>query len=479
MSKQKSYRVVILLVLLSICSLIVAQTWSYPERISPYVTGSYIIFSQGLTTDSSGRPWCGWAALTDYSNIYVSHYTDTAWSVPDTIHPFGGFYSCDLATDANGNVWVVANEGYAISACFHNGTSWSGLMQVPTQGTCCHDPVTAGDTLGNLWVCWHGGGPGDGHHIWGNAHIAGQWGSPVLISYPGGHNESAYSMTTDKQGKIWVGWYRFSCPDRAICVSFNDGSSWSDTMMVAGYPHSYFTRGPALTVDTSGRLWAGWFGCDSASNWKVYASYYDENTWSTPVPVSSETAVFYNKIAITSDNAGMVWLTWTNPDTNICFSYWNGNNWSDPVPVDTHPARDYSPKIMFDGERIWLTWIREIGSNTYGIYASYTYGVGVEEERTTSPLQLGTELRQSYPNPFGSKTAISYRIQSDCCISLKIYDIVGNLVRVLVNEHQKAGHYIVSWNGKDNVGTQMPAGIYFLRLETSNKSTTKKIVKLE
>ncbi|GAI58355.1 unnamed protein product, partial [marine sediment metagenome] len=203
---------------------------------------------------------------------------------------------CDLATDANGNVWVVAEDD-GISACFYNGISWSDLMLVPTHGLSCSYPIAIGDSLGNLWVCWMGSGPGEGYHIWGNTYIQGQWGAPVLISYPGSHNELTYSMTTDKQGKVWVGWYWFSGFDQAICASFNDGSAWSDTMVIAEY--SYSSRGPALTVDTSGKVWAGWLGCDSGSNWRVYASYYDESVWSDPMLVSDESGVGGWPIAIT------------------------------------------------------------------------------------------------------------------------------------------------------------------------------------
>ncbi|NOR17412.1 T9SS type A sorting domain-containing protein [candidate division WOR-3 bacterium] len=482
MSKQKFYRVVILLVLLSICPLF-AQTWCLPIRVSPYVTDRYIVLGQGLTADLSGTSWCGWVADTDNPpafNIYINHYTDTIWSNPDTIFPFFAFWNCDLATDANGNVWVVAEDD-GISACFYDGSSWSNLMAVPSV-SCCHYPVAIGDNLGNLWVCWAGGAPGDGHHIWGNAYIDGQWGSPVLISYPSSAEEITYSMTTDIQGNVWVGWYRFACPDRGICVSFNDGSGWSDTMMVVGYPHSYFTLGPALTVDTSGMIWAGWLGCDSIENWKVYASYFEDSVWSGPMLVSESAAWGDYSVAITSDDRGMVWLAWMNSDENICYSYWNGNEWSDPAPIDNHPARDYNLKMAFDGERIWVTWIRRVeisGQDTFSVYASYTYGVGVEEKPVANPPPSVSGLSQSYPNPFSSNTTISYQLPSDCHVCVRIYNIAGELVQTLRSKNQKPGHYTVCWNGKDENGKQLPSGVYFVRLKTPNNSITKKIIKLK
>jgi len=455
-------------------------------RVSQYVTDYYIVLGQGLTADNFGTPWCGWCAETvnpHAFNIYVSHYSDTAWSDPDTIYPFLDFTNCNLATDANGNVWVVAEEvSSAISACFYDGNSWSDLMAVPTPLSCCHYPVATGDSLGNLWVCWHSGGPGDGHHIWGNAYIDGQWGSPVLISYPGNHDESAYSMTTDKQGKVWVGWSGAFYRSIKLCTSFNNGSAWSDTMVIAEY--STWTCGPALTVDTSGNIWAGWLN-RGVSEWNVYANYYDGSVWSEPRLVSSDTStpfpyVGHWPIAITSDDNGMVWLTWMNPDTNIYYSYWNGSNWSNPAPVDTHPAKDRCPKMTFDGERIWVTWIRRVDLlDTLSVYASYTYGVGVEEKPVANLPPSVLELSQNYPNPFSSYTTISYQLPSDCHVCLRIYNVAGELVRTLVRKNQELGHYSVRWDGKDEKGRVVPSGIYFYHLNAGNCTSTKRMILIQ
>ncbi|MBE0433122.1 T9SS type A sorting domain-containing protein, partial [candidate division WOR-3 bacterium] len=240
-----------------------------------------------------------------------------------------------------------------------------------------------------------------------------------------------------------------------------------------------FTLGPALTVDTSGKIWAGWLGCDSVENWKVYASCFEDSVWSVPMLVSEPAGWGDYPVAITSDDRGNVWLTWMNSDDDIYYSYWNGNKWSDPAPIDTHPALDYYPKMTFNGKRIWVTWIRQIGSNQYAIYASYTYGVGVEEKPVANLSPSALKLDPSYPNPFSLKTAISYQLPCDCYVSLRIYDIAGNLVRTLVNKDQKAAHYSVNWNGKDNQNRHLPGGVYFVRLEAEGYAKTEKVVLLQ
>jgi hypothetical protein len=137
MLKLKFYLVAILIS----TYILFAQTWCLPMRVSEYVADYYIVLGQGLTADNFGSPWCGWCAEATLGefNIYVSHYYDTTWSDPDTIYPFLGFTNCDLATDANGNVWVVAEEvGSAISACFYDGNSWSALTWFLLPLSCCN-----------------------------------------------------------------------------------------------------------------------------------------------------------------------------------------------------------------------------------------------------------------------------------------------------------------------------------------------------
>ena len=461
-----------------------AQTWCPVMRVSPFVTDHYVIFGQGLTADNYGRPWCGWCGETFNPhawNLYVSHYSDTAWCHPDTIFPLLGFENCDLTTDASGNIWVVAEEEY-VSACFYDGSSWSDLMAVPTQGTCCHFPIATGDSIGSLWVCWAGGGPGDGHHIWGNTYISGSWRSPVLVSYPyTAIDEYTYSMTADTEGRVWVGWYGFSGFDEWIYASFNDGNGWSDTMMIA--EHTNYTRGPALTSDTSGNVWAGWIN-RSTNGRNIYASYYDGSVWSEPMLVSSEPPPPFPipgdwPIAMVGDDAGMVWLTWVNADTNIYYSFWDGNNWSNPAPVDTHPAKEYNLKMTYDGERVWVSWIRRVGlEDTLTVYASYTYGLGVEEAAFHYLPSTQASI-QNYPNPFSTNTVISCHIPAECHISLKIYDVYGNVVKTFINRGKQAGRYIASWGGQDEYGKDCPSGVYFVRLEASNYGETRKITKLK
>jgi len=71
---------------------------------------------------------------------------------------------------------------------------------------------------------------------------------------------------------------------------------------------------------------------------------------------------------------------------------------------------------------------------------------------------------------------ISYELPKKVRISLKIYDGVGRLVKILISETHEPGYYTITWNGKNNLGKEVPNGIYFCRLEIGGGRTVEKLV---
>jgi hypothetical protein len=69
-------------------------------------------------------------------------------------------------------------------------------------------------------------------------------------------------------------------------------------------------------------------------------------------------------------------------------------------------------------------------------------------------------LIQNYPNPFNPSTKISYLLKEKGFVKLKVYDIRGELVKVLVNETKEAGYYEAEFNGKG-----LASGVYIYRIE--------------
>jgi len=90
-----------------------------------------------------------------------------------------------------------------------------------------------------------------------------------------------------------------------------------------------------------------------------------------------------------------------------------------------------------------------------------------------------TALYQNYPNPFNPETTIEYDINKDCHVTLKIYNMAGQLIKVLVDEYQTAGHYAIIWHGDNEKGEEVASGVYFYQLQAGGKVLMKKMVVLK
>ena len=84
---------------------------------------------------------------------------------------------------------------------------------------------------------------------------------------------------------------------------------------------------------------------------------------------------------------------------------------------------------------------------------------------------LFRSLDQNYPNPFNPATTINYQLPEKNYVSLKVYDILGNLVTTLVDQEMDAGYYNVNWNA-----SQLASGIYIYRIISGSFVSTKKMI---
>jgi flagellar hook assembly protein FlgD len=95
---------------------------------------------------------------------------------------------------------------------------------------------------------------------------------------------------------------------------------------------------------------------------------------------------------------------------------------------------------------------------------------------TTPPAK--NTLAQNFPNPFNPSTTIKFDMKDKGIVTLKVYNVAGQLVRTLVNEVRPAGSYTEPWNGLNDRGSAVASGIYFYKMETNGFTATKKMVML-
>ncbi len=146
---------------------------------------------------------------------------------------------------------------------------------------------------------------------------------------------------------------------------------------------------------------------------------------------------------------------------------------------------DYDPAAMFWVYARTINWYGD-NDSTMPNYAtvrtcsapdSWTYGdtvtsVSVNE---TDKLHPGAfELKQNYPNPFNPETKIEFQLPASGKVSLKVYDLLGREVALLIDGIVERGSHKINFNG-----SVLPSGIYFYKLNTENYSMVRKMMLLK
>ena len=80
----------------------------------------------------------------------------------------------------------------------------------------------------------------------------------------------------------------------------------------------------------------------------------------------------------------------------------------------------------------------------------------------------------AYPNPFNPTTNLTLDLNTDSNVSISVYNVMGQLVDVLVNESLSAGSYPFAWNASET-----PSGLYFIKTEVGSATSVQKVMLLK
>jgi len=118
------------------------------------------------------------------------------------------------------------------------------------------------------------------------------------------------------------------------------------------------------------------------------------------------------------------------------------------------------------------------GNSAYsgvGVFTSASLSTDIDEPMA-DVLPNDFALGQNYPNPFNPTTSIEYNVADAANVSIRIYNVLGQQVRTLVNGQMSPGRYTVQWDARDEAGQSMPSGLYIYRMEAGSFSQTRSLV---
>ena len=272
-----------------------------------------------------------------------------------------------------------------------------------------------------------------------------------------------------------------SCPS----WFFNTDGGWQD---------AYFHEANSKMVSNG-----NWGVCVWHDGAKLQGAYYEEPGYAGWVK-QPEIAI------VISDDNGATWSDIryinANPNDNIIdpVNHYDDNyapEFEDMLPVNvslgdkleilSNTAGNYHAKLHFVFN----------DDNDYGAAAGQSGGSGTlnggslryaaidlefQEANTSSSTHENTitpvagHLSQNYPNPFNPTTTIAYNMIEAGEVTIEVFNIKGQKVKTLVNEHMTAGNQSVTWDGKDTNNKSVSSGIYFYKMKSGNYVSTKKMI---
>ncbi len=111
------------------------------------------------------------------------------------------------------------------------------------------------------------------------------------------------------------------------------------------------------------------------------------------------------------------------------------------------------------------------------VYVTLNESIGIGEKGREIGIPRATALLQNVPNPFNPSTDIRFALAEGGAVQLRVFDVRGRLVRVLVDGDLQPGEHTAHWDGKDGNGVSIPSGVYICALQTAaGERFTRKMV---
>lgn len=240
----------------------------------------------------------------------------------------------------------------------------------------------------------------------------------------------------------------------------------------------------SITIDADNNVYAGTAGsklfCVNSGNGTVKWFYTSKGS------INSTPAISYSQTVFFGNDAGEV--IGLDSEKNLKFYYLDSAKISCPFlcQMGTLYIGSVTGKVLafYDSvETLSYTGIRGGGKSVpvWGVFQNNPRRTGIQDSncRITGVNNVITlpgkfELKQNYPNPFNPDTKIGFVIGRTVNVRIKIYDITGRQIEILINKKMEKGNYELTWHA-----VNMPSGVYFYKIEAGEFSETRKMIVLK
>ena len=416
-----------------------SDTWSpVTVPLTQYNTILYMWFD-----DIEKNLWVDFQGANGDNNLFITQDGNNWSPVPEF-----PVYDINKIKRLNNTIWIASPQGLIkyVDGIFTLYTSAnSGL---PNNDASSLDI----DSKGNVWV---GTEKGVAKFDGTNWIVYDRNNSPLSCDYISG-------LVIDPSDNIFLGTKSIGySPDLTLSLGLVkfDGTTWTFyNSNNSGFPDVSYERDDIndLSIDASGKVWIATQGG---------VGVFDK----TGVPVPVEFLTFN---AIVKENE--VKLTWTTAteinnkgfeiqrnESNL-FSGMEQKDWTDIGFVEGNGTTTESNFYSFIDNNIssgtYKYRLKQIDYN-----GEYKYSKEIE-------IKIGAPskffLSQNYPNPFNPSTKINYSIPINSFVTIKVYDILGELITTLVNENKNAGNYTFNFEAMN-----FSNGVYFYHMEAQAQNS--------
>jgi hypothetical protein len=471
----------------------------------------YLFYLEGVKDTITGFVY-------DYRILYITKEKNGIWSQPEEIQTqtyiFGQNRKGGLWMDVRtGVIHIVYSGDNALNYANSTKPTWEFVKVDSLAGeqpfAQYHSFEMGFDDSSNVHLAWHidfDSLSSNWYKVMYANNSTGQWVkqqvSPSI--FLGGMGSGYAKLSVQKNGAAHILYQEdpycdLDCHGLYVRIDSLNSTNWiTDTLPKPSRPLWYY-GGYYLHVDTNNKIHLITMGCikeDCMGVGSSRAFYYqkdtDDSLWTAPEVILDS---LFDLSVEYVNKEGVPYLVEWDPSTYCRFFTGRKQGfWEQPYRIlDTtalcNAFTSYYPQgflFVLDSEGqahaafagSYLGYISQTDSIEIFYYGTPLSSV---DDNSRDHREFSFELSQNYPNPFNSTTIISYSLSStqSALITLKLYNIIGEEVKELVNARQVKGNYQVNWDGKDNRGKEVASGIYFYVLRAGEMKESHKMLMLK